>query len=354
MSTTLVWDKIEERTYNRGVDRVVIYLDDGTAVPWSGVVSINENQNVSTSPTYFEGSKVNSIIETDSYSANLTAITYPEEVTLLEGGEQLNYGIYLTNQYPRPFSMTYRTGVGSALGGALSDYKIHIVFGLMLMPQNVVHNTINADPEIDPFEWELVSIPPEVGNYRPTAHIVLEDSKIPDILKEDLYNALYGDGTNPPEFSSVEDLIEQILAYTFWQFIDNGDGTFDASPFDSNDLVKLWDTEEFPDEEFGLYELQNVDVEEIGENTFLLINGYGSQLGCSPRTVGAVGGPESSGDCWHLVRSALAGDETAHYIGTAPLGSLEIQPVWRVTKIMFGPPVTIVVNTNVRWTERES
>lgn len=357
MATTLTWDSIEERKYERGVDRVVIYFDNGyetEAIPWSGVVSISENQNVNTNAVYFEGNKVNTIVETDAYSANISALTYPEVVPLLEGNERLNHGIYLTNQFLRSFSMSYRTGIGSAKDGPLSDYRIHIVFGLVIVPQNNIHNTVNADPEVDPFEWEISSIPPGVGNYRPTSHIVLEWSKVPDILKTPLHDALYGDGTNPPEFSSVEDIIDQILSYSFWQFTDNEDGTFDATPFNEDDLTKMWDDEEFPDEEFGLYQLDNVEVEDLGDGKYLLLDGYGTTTECQPRTIGSIGEtPGEAESCYHLVRSSLASDEMSHYIGTAPLGSQEIQPVWRVTQILFGPPVTIIVRTNIRWTERE-
>lgn len=354
MPTTLKWDQIEERVYERGIDRVALYLDDGTAVSWSGVVSITENQNVNASPTYFDGNKVNSITETDSYSASLSAITYPDEVTILEGSERINHGIYLTNQYPQPFSMSYRTGVGDALNGTLSNHKIHIVFGLMLLPQDRERSTINADPEIDIFEWQLSSIPPEVGNYRPTAHIVLDEASMPELLRDELYLALYGDGVNPPAFTSVEDLIDQILQYSFWQIDDNGDKTFSATPFDPDDLVEVDPGADPEDDDYKLYEMHNVEIEWIDDDTYLLLNGYGVSTSCNPRVIGGYDQPSGDGDCWHLVRSALASDELSHYIGTAPLNSQETQPVWRVTKIIFGPPVTMVVTKNVRWTERES
>lgn len=39
----LVWDRVGDRTYESGLDRGVLYLPDGSAVPWNGLTSIVEN-----------------------------------------------------------------------------------------------------------------------------------------------------------------------------------------------------------------------------------------------------------------------------------------------------------------------
>lgn len=353
MSTTLKWDVMEDRTYEQGLDRVAIYLNDGTAIPWSGVVAINESSNVSAGATYFEGTKANAMVETDAFSGSISAITYPDIIQKLEGGEAVNHGIFLTNQHLQSFNMSFRSGVGTALEGSLKSYKIHILLGLILLPSDRPHATINDTTDIELFEWDIASIPALVGDYRPTSHIIIDEDKIPPALKTALNNALYGDGVNPPEFTSVEDLIDQILAYSFWQFEDNGDGTFDGTPFDANDLEQIDPGAVFPHVNNQLFELHNVELEDLGNNEYLLINGYGTTLGCSPRLVGGGVGT-GGGDCYHLVESALASDGLSHYIGTAPLGSYPEQSVWRITQIFFGPPVTTHVRTNLPWTSRES
>ena len=351
MSTTLKWDAVEDRTYEQGLDRVAIYLNDGTAVAWSGVVSIEENANRSSDSTYFEGTKANTLVETDAFSGSISAITYPDVIQKLEGGEAINHGIYLTDQHLQAFSMSFRTGVGSALEGSLKSYKIHILFGLTLIPNSRPHTTLNDSTDIELFEWDMFSVPAVVGDYRPTSHIILDEDKIPPALKTALNNALYGDGVNPPEFTNIEDLIEQILAYSFWRFEDNGDGTFDGTPFDPLDLHAVDPGAVFPHVNNELFDLYNVDLEDLGNGEYLLVNGYGTTLGCSPRLVGGTAG--QGGDCYHLVESALASNGLSHYIGTAPLGSYPEQSTWRVTQIFFGPPVTTHVRTNIPWTSRE-
>jgi hypothetical protein len=50
----LVWDQIGHKTYEGGIDRGVIYSLDGTVTPWSGLISVSENFNHSTTPIYFD------------------------------------------------------------------------------------------------------------------------------------------------------------------------------------------------------------------------------------------------------------------------------------------------------------
>ena len=354
MLTTLKWDALQDRTYERGVDRVVLYLDDGEAVTWSGVVAINERKTNSSEAVYFDGNKLNAVTQTDSYAGTIQAITYPEVVSILEGSEEINHGIYLTNQHPRPFNMSYRTGVGSALGGAFANSKIHIVLGLLLMPSDKASTTMNEDPSASTFDWELVAIPPSVGNYRPTSHIILDEAAMPNTFRDELYLALYGDGTNPPEFDNIEELVQTILSYSFWKIDDNGDKTFDATPFNDEDLTQINPAALAGAVDYELYQLDNVDLEKIDDDTYLIVNGYGTSNACTPRVVGSIGIGGSNGGCYHMVRSAIASDALSHYIGTAPLLSQETQPVWKVTEIYFGPPSSITIKKNIRWTERES
>ncbi len=38
----IVWDNIGDRFYESGLDRGVLYLSDGSGVPWNGLISIIE------------------------------------------------------------------------------------------------------------------------------------------------------------------------------------------------------------------------------------------------------------------------------------------------------------------------
>ena len=55
--TVLVWDKAGERRYETGIDRGVLYLTDGSAVVWNGLVSIVESRDRSVQSDYLDGIK---------------------------------------------------------------------------------------------------------------------------------------------------------------------------------------------------------------------------------------------------------------------------------------------------------
>ena len=55
--TALVWDQVGERLYETGVDRGVLYLPGGSAVPWNGLISINEMVSREVKPYYIDGIK---------------------------------------------------------------------------------------------------------------------------------------------------------------------------------------------------------------------------------------------------------------------------------------------------------
>lgn len=350
METTLTWDNIEDRTYSQGVDRATLYLDDGSAVPWSGIVSIEENAAISLDHTYFEGTKRSSTVKVDSFTGTIEAISFPDEILRLQGDESLSSGIYLSTQHLEPFSMSFRTMIGNAVEGSGASYRIHILLGLLITPQDRAYTTINDSAEVETFKWDINSIPPEIGSYRPTSHIILEEDKIPEPLLESLYSSLYGDGENPPEFSSIDHIIDKILGFTDWQFNDLGDGTFEATPFDPEELVQIdIDAEDVEDDDFELYELLNVSIEPLGEDTYLLLNGYGSNNERDPRTIGGIPANKFN----YIVRSEPASDGLSHYIGTAPLGAQEEQSIWRITQIFFGPPPTSLTRLYATWSNRE-
>lgn len=54
----LEWDKVGERTYQAGLDRGVLYLNDGTVVPWNGLISVEESSDAELKSFYLDGVKM--------------------------------------------------------------------------------------------------------------------------------------------------------------------------------------------------------------------------------------------------------------------------------------------------------
>ena len=54
---TLEWDEVGERKYQTGIDHGVLYLNDGTVVPWNGLRGMEESYNQEGQSYYIDGVK---------------------------------------------------------------------------------------------------------------------------------------------------------------------------------------------------------------------------------------------------------------------------------------------------------
>src|SRR4029077_3104062 len=123
---TLVWDVPENRKYETGLDRGVLYLFDGSGVPWNGLTSVVEHFNRDTTPVYYDGMKISELVSLGYFSASMEAITYPDEFLTFEGYDALRRGVFMSDQISKTFGLCYRTLVGNALNEN-TGYKIHIL-----------------------------------------------------------------------------------------------------------------------------------------------------------------------------------------------------------------------------------
>jgi hypothetical protein len=226
---TLVWDVIGERVYENGVDRGVLYLPDGRAVVWNGLLSVEEDSGSSTQGVFYDGVKISEIVNMGDYSAKLSAITYPDELDDLQGVAQLVEDVYLTDQPLKTFGLSYRTRILDDISQEPIGYKIHIVYNVIAVPTDIGYETLSDDPSAMEFQWDLVALSGFIDGFRPTAKFVVDTTKInPDLLIE-LEKLLYGTSTVQPALPTMQELLEYIRTWYTIQIIDNGDGTWTAT-----------------------------------------------------------------------------------------------------------------------------
>ena len=132
----LEWDKVGERYYETGIDRGVLYMPDGSAVPWNGLTSVIEHFDKSTSPVYYDGMKISDLVSLGDFSATMKAVTYPEEFVEIEGSAKLRNGLFVGDQPPQTFCLCYRTKIGNDVDGVDSGYKIHLIYNLTAIPSD--------------------------------------------------------------------------------------------------------------------------------------------------------------------------------------------------------------------------
>lgn len=222
----ILWDQVGSRSYETGLDRGVLYLNDGTVVPWNGLTAIVEKSNKEASPTYYDGMKVQDRVILGDFSAVMRAVTYPEQFVAVEGLGKVRNGVWLGDQVPQVFDLCYRTFIGNDLEGEQAGYKIHILYNLTAIPSDKTYATLSINPSIVEFEWDISAVPDETVGFRPTAHIILNSGDMDPWLLEAVEEMLYGGQYVDPSLPPLGELVTFMDTWYRWKVTDNGDGTY--------------------------------------------------------------------------------------------------------------------------------
>jgi hypothetical protein len=202
----LVWDQVGEHLFETGVSKGVLYQTDGAGVPWNGLTSIEESVSNSSQPVHFDGVKFNDIVTLGDFSAVMRAFTYPEEFLHYEGTEEEQEGFFVLNQPQHKFGLSYQTLIGDDVVGLAAGYKIHILYNLTALPSQRQYQTLGSEVTPLEFEWTITAIPEDIDNYRPTAHVIFDSTKMDPNLLQDLESILYGDEDTDAHLPSLKGL----------------------------------------------------------------------------------------------------------------------------------------------------
>jgi hypothetical protein len=206
--TVLQWHQAGERRYETGIDRGVLYPPNGSAVPWNGLISVNETVNREVKSYFIDGVKFLDHHVPGTYSAKLSAFTYPDVLDELTGSLEFSPGVFLHDQRsPKLFNLSYRTLVGNDVDGIDHAYKIHILYNLLAIPDDTALSTIGESVEPQAFQWTLQGTPAQMFGIRPTSHISLDSRRIGAPVLETVEELLYGAVGIEPNLPSIVDLL---------------------------------------------------------------------------------------------------------------------------------------------------
>lgn len=256
----IVWDKVGDKTFESGLDHGVLYLPDGTAVPWNGLTSVVEKFESESSSVYYDGTKISELVNPGSFSASMKAVTYPDEFLALEGLGSNKRGIFYGDQSPQFFHLCYRTRIGDDVAGPEAGYKLHILYNVIAVPSDKTYASVGDDPSLVEFEWDISAVPEEIPGFRPTAHIIVDSRLVDDLLLAELEKILYGDSSVDAELIPMVDLVAFINSFLRVSIIDNGDGTWTAID-DNGEYVQPG-----PD---GYFEINGVNAWYLNDETFV-------------------------------------------------------------------------------------
>lgn len=205
--TALVWDKTGERTYQTGIDRGVLFLPDGTVVPWNGLTSVEDNTSKETQAVYLDGLKYLEYLTPGDFSATLKAFTYPDEFDSVNGILNFTPGLRVHDQPARSFSLSYRTRLGDDLAGVDAGYLIHLIYNVLANPDSQESATISDSPSPSEFSWALSGRPSSDSvSWRPTAHISINSKELTTELLQSFEDVIYGTDTVNPRLPAISEV----------------------------------------------------------------------------------------------------------------------------------------------------
>lgn len=212
----IIWDQSTDKRYETGVDHVVLYTKNTTTgydkgVAWNGVTSISESPSgAEATAIYADNVKYLSLVGAEDFGATVEAYTYPDEFAKCDGSADIGTGVKITQQSRMQFAIAYRTLIGNDNEGTEYGYKIHIIYGCLAAPSEKAYSSVNDSPEAITFSWTLTTTPVAVAGLKPTAHLIIDSTKVVAAKLTKIENTLYGDTTNEPTLL-LPDEIKAIL-----------------------------------------------------------------------------------------------------------------------------------------------
>lgn len=219
MSFKLTWDQTGDRLYETGVQRGVLYPQVAgvyqAGVVWNGLTAVTESPSgAEATALYADDIKYLSLVSAEEFGGTIEAYTYPEEFAACDGSASIVDGVYIGQQARTPFGLCYRTTVGNDTESNAHGYKIHIVYGALAAPSEKAYASINDSPEAITFSWEFTTTPVAVsGNFKPTATVVIDSTKVSPEALTAIENALYGsdgEGGADPKLLMPDEIVALI------------------------------------------------------------------------------------------------------------------------------------------------
>ena len=214
----LVWDEVGKRTYETGVDKGVLYVQDaegayGKGVAWNGLTAVNESPSgAEPTPLYADNIKYLELTSKEEYGATIEAYTYPDEFEACDGSAEIGEGVVIGQQSRKVFGLCYRTVKGNDVKNNDYGYKIHLVYGCKAKPAQKNYQTINDSPEAITFSWEVSTTPVEVEGFKATATVTIDSTKVTVEKLKAIEEALYGTETQEPKLLLPNEILAIVKA----------------------------------------------------------------------------------------------------------------------------------------------
>lgn len=213
----LVWDELDKRFFERGVDHGVLYTPTAgvysSGVAWSGLTTVTESPaGAESNKQYADNMVYVNLLSAEEFNGTIEAFTFPEEFLAHDGVFKTANGAQYGMQTRLPFGFSWRNLKGNAEDEDLG-YVLNMAYGLLASPSEKANATVNDTPELKAFSWTVSSTPVNVTGHKPTA-IVKVDSTDPDVDPAGLAaleDELYGRGAGVTARLPLPDEVDTLL-----------------------------------------------------------------------------------------------------------------------------------------------
>lgn len=259
--TALEWDRVGDRRFETGVDRGVLFLHDGRAVPWNGLTAVEDSTAFESTSHYLDGVKYLERLIPGDFAGSLSAMTYPEEFNEVLGNKPVHPGLYYHDQRPKMFNLCYRTLIGNDAEELRHGYRLHLLYNVVASPAARAYRSVGEQVEGGEFTWALSSTPPIPTGHLPTTHISIDSTETTPERMAALERLLYGTETSDPRMPYPDEFAQLFEMYNSLVIVDNGDGTWTASDL-TDSYIDMLDEETF--------EISNADATFIDADTYTI------------------------------------------------------------------------------------
>ncbi|WNN94522.1 major tail protein [Arthrobacter phage Lewando] len=214
----LTWDDTGKRFYETGVEKGVLYKQNGqgvydTGFAWNGLSTVTESPSgAEANPVYADNIKYLNLISAEDFSGTIEAYTYPAEFAECDGTATLTPGLYAGQQSRKPFGLSYKTLLGNDVLNTGLGYKLHLVYGATAAPTERAYSSVNESPEALTFSWEFSTNPVPVPGYKPSAILTIDSTKVNAAKLADLELALYGSAGVEPRLPLPAEVLSILSA----------------------------------------------------------------------------------------------------------------------------------------------
>lgn len=209
----MVWDNINEKFYETGIEQVALFVQEGGAYPkgvaWNGITALNLTPS-GAEPTslYANNRKYLTLMSAEELGGTIEAYTFPDEWAKCDGSASAASGVYIGQQTRHSFGLVGKSLIGNDTELTKHGYKLHIVYGGLASPSEQSNATINDSPEAKTMSWEFSTTPVPVEGYEATSYLWIDSTKVDAEKLKALEDILYGTESAEPRLPLPAEVLE--------------------------------------------------------------------------------------------------------------------------------------------------